>query len=72
MENIKSPKNEIPIWEKYLLTIEESSVYFHIGEGKLRELIAYNPHATFFLKNGKKVLLKRKKFEEFLDNTGSL
>ena len=28
--------NEIPVWEKYTLTIEEASKYFRIGENKLR------------------------------------
>lgn len=30
--------NDIPIWEKYTLTIEEASRYFRIGEKKLRKL----------------------------------
>ena len=28
--------NDIPVWEKYTLTIEEASKYFRIGENKLR------------------------------------
>ena len=28
--------NDVPIWEKYTLTIEEASKYFRIGENKLR------------------------------------
>ena len=31
--------NDVPIWEKYTLTIEEASKYFRIGENKLRELM---------------------------------
>ena len=30
--------NDVPIWEKYTLTIEEASKYFRIGENKLRRL----------------------------------
>ena len=30
--------NDIPVWEKYTLTIEEASKYFRIGENKLRRL----------------------------------
>ena len=30
---------DIPVWEKYTLTIEEASVYFRIGEKKLRRLV---------------------------------
>ena len=28
---------DVPIWEKYTLTIEEASKYFRIGENKLRK-----------------------------------
>ena len=30
--------HDIPVWEKYTLTIEEASRYFRIGENKLRRL----------------------------------
>ena len=30
---------DIPVWEKYTLTIEEASAYFCIGEKKLRRLV---------------------------------
>ncbi len=29
---------DVPIWEKYTLTIEEASKYLRIGEKKLRKL----------------------------------
>ena len=35
---------DVPIWEKYTLTIEEASKYFRIGENKLRKLAEENPH----------------------------
>lgn len=28
----------MPLWERYLLTIEEASIYFCIGENKLRQI----------------------------------
>ena len=31
-------QTDIPIWERYTLTIEEASKYFRIGENKLRRL----------------------------------
>ena len=34
----KKEKPQIPIWERANLTIDEASVYFHIGAAKLREL----------------------------------
>ena len=33
---------DVPIWEKYTLTIEEASKYFRIGEKKLRKLAEEN------------------------------
>lgn len=33
---------DVPIWEKYTLTIEETSKYFRIGEKKLRKLAEEN------------------------------
>ncbi len=60
-------KNNVPIWEKYLLSIDEAAQYFHIGENRLRELIAESPDANYILMNGKRVLIKRKLFEEYLD-----
>ena len=38
-------KTDIPIWEKYTLTIEEASRYFRIGENKLRRPAEENPSA---------------------------
>ena len=34
---------DIPVWEKYTLTIEEAARYFRIGEGKLRRLAEEKP-----------------------------
>ncbi|NBK80521.1 hypothetical protein D5272_18750 [bacterium D16-76] len=36
---------DVPIWEKYTLTIEEASKYFRIGENKLQKLAEENPTA---------------------------
>ncbi len=37
---------DIPIWERYTLTIEEASKYFRIGENKLRRLAEENKNAS--------------------------
>ena len=46
---------------------DELSYYYHIGEGKLRMLIDQNPHEDFYVMNGNRVLIKRAKFERYLD-----
>ena len=32
-------KENVPIWQKYTLSIEEAAEYFRIGQGRLRELV---------------------------------
>ncbi len=59
--------NEIPVWEKYTLSIEEAAEYFRIGQKRLRQLVAENPDADFILQNGNRVQIKRKLFEEYID-----
>lgn len=58
---------EIPVWEKYTLSIEEAAVYFRIGENKLRQLISENKDAKYILWNGTRPQIKRKLFEEYID-----
>ncbi len=58
----------VPIWEKYTLSIEEAASYFRVGENKLRRIIQENPDSDFVLWNGNRIQIKRKKFEEYIDN----
>ena len=58
---------EIPLWQKYTLTVEEASLYFRIGQAKLRRLINENEDADFILWNGNRPQIKRKQFEEVMD-----
>ena len=59
---------EIPYWEKYMLTLREAAEYFHIGEKKMRQIVDDNMDARFLLENGNRVMIKRKLFEEYLNN----
>ena len=48
---------DVPIWEKYTLTIEEAAKYFRIGENKLRKLAEENPTANWVIQsNGDRAL----------------
>lgn len=62
-------KNTVPIWEKFALTISEATEYFNLGEKKMRYLVNEYSDSGFILQNGTKILIKRKKFEEFLNET---
>lgn len=59
--------NEIPIWKRYILTIAEAAVYYHIGENKLRVIVDEHVNADFIIINGNRILIKRERFEAFLD-----
>ena len=60
-----SEKN-IPISEKYLLSISEAAAYFNIGEKRFRRLAEDDNH--FAIINGNRYLIIRKRFEEYIDS----
>lgn len=62
-------ENEVTICEKYLLTIREAASYYHIGEKRMRQIAEENPYAEFLLRNGNRVMIKRKLFEKYIDET---
>lgn len=66
------PRNEIPLCEKYALTIDEAAIYFGIGTKKLREMVRRYPNKGVFIKHGKKVLIKRVMFEKFLNGLDNI
>jgi hypothetical protein len=65
-------QERVPLWERYMLTIAEASEYFNIGENKLRLIVDSNEGADFIMQNGNRTMLKRKLFEQFLDQTGAI
>lgn len=64
--------NEVPIWEKYTLTVEEAAQYFRIGENKLRRLAEQDPSAKWILMNGNRLQIKRKLFEKLIDDLDAI
>ena len=64
--------SDVPIWEKYTLTIEEAAVYFRIGENKLRRLVSENKDAEYIIWNGNRPQIKRIKFEKMIDNIDAI
>lgn len=63
--------NEVPIWEKSNLTLEEAARYSGVGIAKLRELSG-RKDCDFVLWNGSKRLLKRKKLDAYLEKQFSI
>lgn len=63
---------DVPISEKYTLTIEEASKYFRVGENKLRKLAEENLNASWVLMNGNRIQIKRKQFESLIDKQNTI
>lgn len=61
----------VPLGEKYLLTIKEAAIYFNIGQKKMRR-IAEDYIGDLAIFCGNRYLIKRKKFEDFIDKTSGL
>jgi excisionase family DNA binding protein len=59
-------ENLIHLSEKFNLTITEAVRYFGIGENTLRKMIKENG-CDYVLYVGNKTLIKRKKFEKYLE-----
>ena len=61
----------VPIWERFLLTVKEASLYFNIGENKLHKLVNdyMDSEYKFVIQNGNRAMIKREKFEKFLNDT---
>lgn len=57
----------VPIHEKLALTIREAAEYSNIGINKIDEMLR-TPNCPFVLFVGKKKLVKRKEFEEFISS----
>ena len=64
--------NNVRICEKYALTVAEAAIYFEIGEKKLRSMIEEYSHRGLFLQNGVKYTIKRKMFEDFLNEATTI
>lgn len=65
MERIDKMKQNVPVWEKITMTVEEAAEYSSIGINKIRELSS-DPRCNFVIYIGKKRLIKRKEFEKFI------
>ena len=65
-------RRHMNIAEKYVLTVDEASLYFHIGINKLRRMINEHKNADWVLWNNTHACIKRKKFEQFIDSLNSL
>lgn len=61
----------IPIWERVTISIEEAAAYSGIGRDKIRALTE-EEDCDYVLWVGKRRMIKREKFEEYLNNSYSI
>lgn len=54
--------------EKLLLSIKEASLLFGIGQNRLREIIHEDYECRYHLTVGRVIKIKRKPFEEYINN----
>lgn len=64
-------KVEVPIWKKSNLTIDEAVAYSGIGKNKLRQLTEEET-CQFVLFIGTRRLIKRRKFDEYIEKVYSI
>lgn len=64
-------EKQVEIKDKITLTIKEAAALSNIGENKLRAMTKM-PNCPFALENGTKMLIKRRKLEEYLENCYTL
>ena len=62
---------EVPIWEKSNLSLEEAATYSSIGINKLRNL-TNEKDCRFVLWVGNKRLIKRRLFDQFIEQMYSI
>ena len=64
----------VPVWNKFLLTVNEASEYFGLGVNKIRRVANdyMDSDYNFVIQNGTKIMINRGKFEEFLNNTTTI
>ncbi len=66
MEELKKPDIlHVPIWNKANLTVEEAAEYSNIGVNKIRELCK-DPLTKSSFQVGRKILIKKEAFDEYL------
>lgn len=58
----------IPIWRKLLLTVPEAIAYTGIGDNNIRKIIQNDIDGEYTLRVGRKILIKRRPFETYLES----
>lgn len=71
IQRLKDEKKSVPIHEKAILTLDEATSYFNIGENKLKSL-SDDDDCPFVIWVGSHRRFKRKVLEEYLNSQYSI
>lgn len=63
---------QVPIWQKSNLTLEEAAAYSGIGINKLRSMTDSDECKFVFWNGTKRLMIKRRKLDEYLDKEFSI
>lgn len=63
---------QLSVSEKYSLSFAEAALYTGIGRDKLYQLVKDNPGAAWHFGIGNRTRIKRKLFEEYLNQINKL
>ena len=63
---------QVPVWEKYAMTVEEASQYFSVGQNKIRQFTQQDRFGNWYMMNGNRLLIKKKQFEKMLDKIDTI
>ena len=58
--------------DKYLLNVAEASEYFGLSQFKIRQIVLNDSDHIFSLRNGRCLLIKRRAFEEYLEDASEI
>ena len=64
-------ENLVPVWERITTSLEEAAAYSGIGVRKLRDMTD-KPECNYVIWVGNRRMIKRKKFDEYLESAYSV
>ena len=64
-------ENLVPVWERITISLEESAAYSGNGVRKLRDMTD-KPECIYVIWVGNRRMIKRKKFDEYLESAYSV
>lgn len=67
MKETKQDILQMPWWNKYTFSVQETAAYFGFSDKKVRKIIEEHENDNFVLWNGNRPRIKRRLFEQFID-----